>query len=200
MNRKLLLTVLLSACIALQVAVQLPGGAAFGQSTFGDIRGVTRNRSGLPLPEVQVVLHSVEETTDRTVVSGSDGAFIAENLTPGHYQLTAKKKGVGSSPVTTVELAAGQSLHNDITLASPNGSKASTELASPAVTDNSDRPSLTEREKQLLDRIDRLEQRLAAMEAKEAKGVTQAPIPTQPTPVAAPDKGVAKTAPPLSPH
>ncbi|MBZ5668268.1 MAG: outer membrane beta-barrel protein [Acidobacteriia bacterium] len=199
MNRKLLLTVLLPACIAFQVAVQLSGAAAFGQSTFGDIRGVTRNRSGLPLPEVQVVLHSVEETTDRTVVSGSDGAFIAENLTPGHYQLTAKKEGVGSSPATTVALAAGQSLHNDITLASTNGSKASSEPSSPAVTGNSDRTSLTEREKQLLDRIDRLEQRLAAMEAKEAKEVTQASIPTQPTPMVRPDKGATQAAAPAMP-
>src|SRR5208337_4783384 len=174
MNRKLLLTVLLPACIALQVVAQVAGVAAYGKSTVGDIRGVTRNSGGLPLPDVQVVLHSVEENWDRTVVSGSDGAFIAENLTPGHYQLTAKKEGAGSSAAATVELGAQQSLHVDMSLASPNGSKASSELASPTVTENSDRTSLTELERQLLDRIDRLEQRLAALEAKDARGATPA--------------------------
>ena len=194
MNRKLLATVILPACIALQVAVQLSGVPAFGQSTFGEIRGVTENRSGLPLPEVQVVFHSVEEDTDRTVVSGADGTFAFENLKPGHYQLTARKEGFGSSPAATVELAAGQSLHNDITLASPNGSKALGEPASRAATENSDRTSLTEREKQLLDRIDRLEQRLAALEAKDLKRPTPTAASTQPAPAAAPDRGFTQTA------
>ena len=139
-------------------------------------------------------MHSVEENTDHTVVSGADGSFAFENLKPGHYQLTARKEGFGSSPAATVELAAGQSLHNDITLASPNGSKALGEPASPAVTENSDRTSLTEREKQLLDRIDRLEQRLAALEAKEVKRPTPTAASTQPAPAAAPDRGFTQTA------
>jgi hypothetical protein len=62
------------------------------------------------------------------------------------------------------------------------------ELASPAVTENSDRTSPTEREKQLLERIDRLEQRLAALEAKGAKEPTQTSAPTQPVLVASLDK------------
>ena len=216
MNHKLLLTVLLPACIALQVAVQLSGVPAFGQATLGDIRGVTGNRRGLPLPGVQVAVHSVEENTDRTVVSGADGSFAFENLKPGHYQLTARKEGFRSSPAATVELAAGQSLHNDITLASPNGSKALSEPASPSVAESSDGTSLTEREKQLLERIDRLEQRLAALEAKEAtrpnpaaastlpvlasldKAATPALTPTQVV-IAPADKGVTKTAAPTQP-
>ena len=60
MNRKQLLTAILPACIALQVAVHVAGVTAYGQSTFGDIRGVTRNSVGDPLADVQVVLHSVE--------------------------------------------------------------------------------------------------------------------------------------------
>jgi hypothetical protein len=137
MNRKLLATVILPACIALLVAVQLSGVPAFGQSMFGDIRGTTRNRSGLPLPEVQVAVHSVEENTDRTVVSGADGTFAFQNLKPGRYQLTASKAGFGSSPVTNVELAAQQSFPVDMTLAAPNGPKGSTDPAAPlARTDN----------------------------------------------------------------
>ena len=208
MNRKLLATVILPACIALPVVALVVGAGAYGKSTCGDIRGVTRNSGGLPLPDVQVVLHSVEENWDRTVVSGSDGAFIAENLMPGHYQLTAKKEGVGSSAAATVELMAHQSLRVDMSLASPNGSmrasdpvlpaaptspnrgsmdigtpNASTTVATgshaqPATEDLGNAP-LTKRERELLDRIDRLEQRLAALEAKDASQ-TSAGVKTTP--------------------
>ena len=170
-------------CFTLQVLALAAGAAAYGQSTFGEIHGVVRDVGGLPLPSMQVVLHGVEGDADLTVVSGGDGVFVAKNLAPGHYRLTARKEGVGSAPATTVELAAGQSLHYDMTLSSPNGSKESSGLASPVGTGNSDRTSLTEREKRLLDRIERLEQRLAAMEAKDANGAN--PIATSTLPVLA---------------
>jgi hypothetical protein len=162
----------------------------------------------------QVTVHSVERNGDRTVVSSSEGVFVVENLEPGRYQLTAKKDGFTSSPAITVELAAQQSLRVDITLASPNGSGGSvlpTGPASPSVNtadngapnvstlpaalsagsrgqlvaENSGYAPPTEREKQLLDRIGRLEQRLAAMEARETKGAAPTASPTQPQPLLA---------------
>ena len=78
MLRKLLLATTLSACFALQVRAQ---------STFGDLRGVTRDPSGLPLPAAAVTVHSLDENSDRKVTSGDDGSFLAENLKPGHYHL-----------------------------------------------------------------------------------------------------------------
>jgi len=169
MTRRLLLTAVLPACIAVQVGVLLSGAPAFGQSAFGNIRGVTGDRSGLPLPEVRVVAHSVEENNDRTVVSGADGVFVIENLKPGRYRLTANKEGFATAPPTVAQVAAQQSLRLDLTLASLDGSKGAMAPATPsAVTENPGRAPLTEREKQLLDRIDRLEQRLAAVEAKGA--------------------------------
>jgi hypothetical protein len=220
--RKLSLTTIAAVCVALPAVAQVASIAAYGKSTFGDIRGVTRNSGGLPLSDVQVVLHSVEENWDRTVVSGSDGAFIAENLTPGHYQLTAKKEGVGSWAAATVELVAQQSLRVDMSLASPNGSEGASDAilhAAPAspnrgsmdigtpnasttistgshaqqATENPGSAPLTERERQLLDRIDRLEQRLAALEAKGAKESTQTAASTPPAPAAAPDRGSTQT-------
>jgi hypothetical protein len=80
------------------------------------IQGITREPLGAPLAQAQVAVHSLDENTDRTVISGSDGTFLVEDLKPGHYQLTAKKQGFANAPATTVELAAGQSLHQDITL------------------------------------------------------------------------------------
>jgi hypothetical protein len=149
----------------------------------------------------------VEQNGDRTVVSNSDGSFVVGNLEPGRYQLTVKKEGFTCSPAVTVELAAQQSPWVDITLALPNGSKGSSGSPAsalrsvhsadngapnvstvpaaisagshrPLADENSGNAPLTERERQLLDRIDRLEQRLAAVEAREAKGAAQTAAPT----------------------
>jgi hypothetical protein len=245
---KLSLGTIAAVCIALPVVAQVAGVAAYGKSTFCDIYGITRNSDGRPLPAVQVVLHSVEENWDRTVVSGRDGTFVAENLSPGHYQLTAEKKGVGSSAATSVELVGRQSLRVDMNLASANGSeaagdpvlpaapaspnRASMDISSPnasatgatvshaqPATGNPGNAPLTELDRQLLDRIDRLEQRLAALETKGPSGPTPAAAPlapaqpapvvsqvkpsvttvatTQPAPVTAASPGAAPTAAPV---
>ena len=54
------------------------------------------------MPGVQVSVHSVEDNTDRNIVSDHDGTFVVENLRPGRYQLRATKGGLASSSVTTV--------------------------------------------------------------------------------------------------
>jgi Carboxypeptidase regulatory-like domain/TonB dependent receptor len=108
MNRKLSLLAF-SACLIVQMA--------HGQSTFGDLRGATRDPSGLPLSQATVDARSLEENTDRKVVSGEDGAFVIENLKPGHYQLTATKEGFQSSSPVQVQLSARQSLRVDVLLA-----------------------------------------------------------------------------------
>jgi hypothetical protein len=193
----------MSSLFALVVA--LSSSLAYGQLMLGGFHGVTRTDSGLPLPGVQVIVHPVDENAERSVVSNDHGTFQIENLKPGRYQLRASKEGFGSSPVTTVELGAQQSFLVDMTLAAPNGSKGSTDPARTAdtrgqlLTQNLGKEPLTERERQMLDRLNQLEQRLAVLEATDAKGATQAPIATQPTSVAAPDKGVTQAAAPATP-
>ncbi|HME01003.1 MAG TPA: TonB-dependent receptor [Terriglobia bacterium] len=137
---------------------------AGGEPKSSTIQGITREPAGKPLAHAQVVLHSVAGNIDRTVISGDDGAFTVEDLSPGRYQLMASKDGFRDSSATAVDLGTQQSLRVDVTLglAASNGSRASSETAANA--------PLTEREKQLLDRLSRLEERLAAMEAKESKG------------------------------
>ena len=113
MLRKLLFGTTLFACFALQ---------AHAQSTFGDLRGTTRDPSGLPLPATSVTARSLDENTDRKVMSGEDGAFVIENLKPGRYQLAAAKEGFQKSPVN-VNLSARQSLRVDLTLGLENQSE-----------------------------------------------------------------------------
>src|ERR1035441_2501865 len=76
MTHKLLLAVLLPTCLMLQLT--------HAQSTFGDLRGTTRDPSGLPLDRAAVTVHSVEENNDRKLLSGEDGSFTVPNLQPGH--------------------------------------------------------------------------------------------------------------------
>src|SRR5215471_2167928 len=121
---------------------------AYGRSKSGTIQGTTRGAHGLPLAKVHVVVHSVEGNTDLSLTSSDQGTFVAENLKPGHYHLTASKEGLklpGLGRIrfqgrfeTTVELAAQQTLRVDMTLASPsdpNGSSGSVlpAAASPSV-------------------------------------------------------------------
>jgi hypothetical protein len=168
--------------VSVVTSVLLLSPFTHGGAIFSILLGVTRNAEEVPLSGVQVVIHSLDENTDRSVVSNDQGAFLVQNLKPGRYQLTANKPGFASSSLTTVELAPQQSLRVDMTLASPRGSISNAvrmaDLHAPPAAANPDSPPLTEREKQLLERLDRLEQRLAALEAKQSQGVSQLAAPT----------------------
>ena len=95
---------------SVMVLVLLLAPCAYGGAPLGILRGVTRSAEGIPLSGVQVVVHSLDENTDRNVLSDGQGAFLVENLKPGRYQLTANKAGFAGSSVNTVELAPAQSL------------------------------------------------------------------------------------------
>jgi hypothetical protein len=86
-----------------------------------------------------------------------------------------------------------------MTLAAPNGPKGSADPAhipdphGQLLTGNPDQEPLAERIRQLRDQLNQLAQRLAVLEAEEAKGATPASLPTQPTPVASQPKTSATT-------
>ena len=112
MNRHLPLASLLFVFTALQV----PGAAPAELAALGDLHGVIRDPQGSPVAAATVVARNLDANTDRTAVSGVDGAFRVTNLMPGRYELTAKKDGAGIAPPTIVQLAAEQSLTVDVTL------------------------------------------------------------------------------------
>src|SRR5579862_4270614 len=84
--------------------------------TGGELRGMTQNSKGLPLSGVQVVIHSVDDNSDRTFVSGTSGTFVAEDLKPGRYKVTAVKTGFVRSQATMIDVAPQQSLRVNLTL------------------------------------------------------------------------------------
>ncbi len=108
-KRKTWLCCVLSAYLLLPIA-------GYAQSTFGDIRGTTRDPSGLALPQTLVTLHDLDENNTRSVLSDENANFLFENLKPGHYSVVASKAGFTTSPTTTLELVARQSARVDLSL------------------------------------------------------------------------------------
>jgi hypothetical protein len=144
------------ACAAFWLAA-LPV-PAFGQVAFGLVGGITSDSSnGKPVAKAQIVAHNLDKGTDRTTVSDADGIFTFTNLEPGKYEFAAVKDGFMKSS-TRVEVAALRTARVDIPLQI---------AADVRGTVKSEPAPLTEREKQLLERFDSLEKRLASMEAKD---------------------------------
>src|ERR1035438_1107090 len=114
----------------------------------GSLQGVTVDAAGKPLAGVHVTIHGPDGRDERELLTNSDGTFTTSALKPGTYRLTAAKGELGTPNPTVVEIAPNETSNASLKLA-----KADTA------------PPLTEREAQLLARIDRLEERLAAMES-----------------------------------
>jgi hypothetical protein len=188
-----------AGALAVLCFISIGLSSAQAGSVSGDIHGVTVNALGAPVPGVQVSVHSMENNTDRNIVSDDDGTFVVGNLPPGRYQLRAAKGGLASASATTVDLAPQQDLRVDMPLVPTEGSKAlanpnlTADLHTPTASGNSSEAPLTDREKLLLERLDKLEQRLEAMEARQAGAVTSAAA-AQPAPVVAQAKTSAPTA------
>jgi hypothetical protein len=103
--------------VAHRPAMPVSLASAYSQPVTGsEVRGTTQNSKGVPLSGVQVVVHGVNDNSDRTFVSSNSGTFVAEGLRPGRYKMTASKVGFGRSQATLVDVAAQQSLRVDLTL------------------------------------------------------------------------------------
>jgi Carboxypeptidase regulatory-like domain len=90
--------------------------AAFGQSTFGSIRGTIQDGSGAVVPGASITAHSLDDNSERQVTSGSAGEFAFENLKAGHYKITAHHEGFTDAVVASATLEARQELRLPITL------------------------------------------------------------------------------------
>ena len=190
MTRNLLVSAVLPACIGLHFAV-LPISAS-GQEVSGGVGGVTRDStSKQPLAQVRITAHSVRKGTDRTAISGPDGAFAVLALEPGLYQVAAAKEGFTQS-TTNVYVAMPRPYRVDLLLAAdtPPAPAAKT---SPAVADAT--VSAVEEELAALKkRIGELE---VALHARTAPAPTEAATaPSAPPPAPVPQQPAAAPAPP----
>ena len=193
---KSLINSLVSIALPLWIAINLVSVQA--QSPLGTLHGITVNADGAPIASAPVVIHRTNDNTDRTIISGFDGAFSVSNLKPGRYEVKADK-GELHSLSATVDLAAQQDLKVDLALAA--------NIAAPA--DAGISPAVAKKLEAMEARIEQLEAELKAKAAPEppttpaARGdlvatLTKDPsqIPIVPATLAKPDmsKAVASTA------
>jgi hypothetical protein len=106
---------LVSIAVPFWMAVTLVSVQA--QTPNGALHGVTANADGTPIASAQVMIHR-DDSIDRTVVSGFDGAFSISNLQPGSYEVKAIRGEFHSLPVS-VDVEAQQDLKIDLALLSP---------------------------------------------------------------------------------
>lgn len=137
MAGKLLITVLVPICTAIQV-MALPSPAA-AADVFGGLGGVTLDSaSGQPVPSAQIVAHNVDNGTNRTAVSGANGAFAIDRLEPGHYEVDAVKQGFRKFS-TNVQVAPVRTAQVDLLLAAadavPNSIPSTTAASTVSVTE-----------------------------------------------------------------
>src|SRR5258707_5752728 len=109
LSRQMLLIVV----FALSLGAVVP---ALGQSTFGSVRGVVQDNTSAVISDTQVVLHSTDENTERTVTADTSGNFIFENVKAGKYSLRAHHDGFADTALTGISVEARQDLRLTVSL------------------------------------------------------------------------------------
>ena len=84
----------------------------------GDVHGVARYPSGLPMASAQIVILNADVDVERSTVSAEDGSYTFKNLKPGHYQLSAMMDGYASPGIMDIVVIPGQTVNSDISLRS----------------------------------------------------------------------------------
>jgi len=139
---------------------------AHGQVPDGYVGGMAReSASGKPVAEVRIVAHNVDKGTDLFTVTDTAGMYKFTNLEPGRYDVAATKSGFQKASAT-VDVEGKHLTRVDLPLEA-DATPANADV-SPTITKSNVEP-LTDHERQLLERISRLETRLAAMEAKDGE-------------------------------
>ena len=92
----------LSFLLSLTMLLSMPAKAQFKSS----IEGSVTDASGAVVPEAQVTLTNVDTGVTRTVPTNEEGLYRFPALAPGHYRLTATKKGFAKTSAEDIVLLA----------------------------------------------------------------------------------------------
>jgi hypothetical protein len=155
-----LISRLVSIAIPLWMALSIVSVQA--QSPLGTLHGVTAKADGTPIPSATVFIRRIDDNTDRTVISGFDGAFSVANLKPGRYEVKASRGELHSPLATVVDLEARQDLKVDLALGATTETPAD---ISPAVAKKLE--AMEAMEARMAARIEQLEAQLKSKSAPE---------------------------------
>jgi hypothetical protein len=84
--------------------------------TFGSVRGVVQDASGAVVSDTEIVLHSTDENTERTVTADASGNFVLENVKAGKYSLHARHNGFADTVISGISVEARQDLRLTVAL------------------------------------------------------------------------------------
>ncbi len=101
----------LLSCVFLLVST-----LGWAQSTGGSIQGAVKDESAGVLPGAAVTVKNAETGVSRTIVTDSRGAYVAHNLTPGRYDVTAELAGFKTMTRRGIGLSVGDEVVIDLTL------------------------------------------------------------------------------------
>jgi hypothetical protein len=91
-------------------------GAAFAQSTGGNLTGRVVDETGAALPGVTVTATNDATGSNRTVVTNSDGTYRLQSLQPGTYTVVADLSGFATVTTKNVQINVASETPRDITL------------------------------------------------------------------------------------
>lgn len=105
---EIFLVVLLGVCLL--------AGVSGGQTLTASIKGSVKDSSGAVVAGVTVTVKSLESGQTRTVVSDTDGDYLANALPVGQYQVSAERMGFKMEIRQGIELVVGQQAVVNFTL------------------------------------------------------------------------------------
>ena len=101
-------------CIALLLTLVSSVLFAQSQATTGTVQGTIQDPSGAAVPNAKVIVKNVNTGNERTVVSDSEGRFLAPLLEVGDYEVTVSAPGFSTVINKGYKLTLGQTITANI--------------------------------------------------------------------------------------
>ncbi len=102
--------------LLLLIALVVSISAASAQVAPSAILGTVTDSSGAVLGAVDVTITNAATGDRRVVQTSADGNYVAENMSPGTYEVTAKKSGFKETKVAGVVLEVAQRARIDVAM------------------------------------------------------------------------------------
>lgn len=102
--------------VVLGLMLALVAGFGFAQSTKGTIAGVVSDASGAVVPNATVTASASAGGETRSVVTGSNGEYRIEPLTPGEYTVLVSAQGFAKTKVERVIVRTSVITSNNVQL------------------------------------------------------------------------------------
>jgi hypothetical protein len=98
------------------VVLLLTGAGLFAQERFSSIIGVVYDSSKAVLPGAEVIVTNLETKRTSTITTTDGGRYLARDLEPGRYAISAQKTGFSKAEYPDVILLLGKTINLDFTL------------------------------------------------------------------------------------